>query len=142
MPIPVNTIDTNKEADSVVRYLQQIKREADAAASLTNETVLELYFRLIRATAKFDALSNAGYTIEVLGPVLGEKFGVSWTDHEADFVALKNNAGPAFVGFVLANQAEICRHELQGDRMIFTPLSSATKSAILPLINDIASLLG
>jgi hypothetical protein len=141
--LPINTLDKGAEADSVLRYLKLINREATAAAaSATSETVLELYFRVVRAGAKFTELTALGYTSEVLGPVLGEKLGISWLDHEAAFLELKNGAIPAFVGFVLANQTVICQQEIQGDRVIYSELPASIKADIAPFVANIIALMG
>jgi len=140
MPLPINTLDKNVEADSVLRHLKVIDREAQTAKSMANEDIINLYFRIVRASTKFEELAVKGLTIEVLGPVLGDKLGVVWSVHEPDFVSLKNVDGPAFVAFVLANQTEICQQEFNGDRLVYSALSEATKANILPLITNISNL--
>lgn len=139
MPLPTAAPDKSKEADSVIHYLKMIRRDAIQAQSLNNIDILTLHHQLVRAGIKFSALHASGLTKEVLGPVIETKLGINWVDYSDEYTQLVEVDMPMFVSTVRAHQTEICQQEIATDRLIFTPISQATKDTLLPLINKIAN---
>ena len=141
MALPLHALDKSKEADNVIQLLKVIKQEAEAAKGFANIDITNLYYAIVKASATFSALADKGLTIEVLGPVLGDKLSIDWTLYKADFEALKDVAGPAYTGFVFTNQEEILKQELTNSKVMAVSISEETKTSILPLINAVADLL-
>lgn len=142
MPLPINTINKDAEADSVLRHLKTISRDAAYAKSLNNEDLLRLYQTILRASNVFNSLADQGYTAEVLGPILGEKLDIVGDTYKQDFLDLKNVHGVAFVTAFLAHQTEILQQQVSGNLVSYVPLSQATKDTLAPLVDNISSLFG
>lgn len=140
MPLPVNSINKDAEAESILRHLKTISRDADYAKSLNNADVLRLYLTIFRASNAFNDLAAAGYTVEVLGPILGAKLDINWNSYQQLFLDLKNVHGTAFVTAFLTHQTEILQQQISGDLVSYKPISTATKAVLLPLINNISDL--
>ena len=139
MPLPISTPVYTEEASSVLNYLKMIKRDADRAKGLSNQDLLTLHHQLTRAGAKFSALHHAGLTKDVLGPVIGEKLGINWLDYYDEYTQLVEVDIPACIQAIEANQEEILKQSISGDRVAFVGISQATKDLLLPIIEKVAN---
>lgn len=138
---PTDKVNKSEEASRVLNHIHLIERDAKAAKSLDNRDVLRLYRTLYEASNVFNELAAAGYTADVLGPVIGEMLEIDWSTLETMFLDLKNTHAAAYVNYVLANQQEICQQEIQGNNTTaYVPISTATKDELLVLINNITVL--
>ena len=140
MPLPIKTLDNNQEADKILQILRNIDSKASKALALDNHSIINFYYTLIRSAQVFIDLEAAGLTVEVLGPLLGDKLGINWADYQSDFLQLKNTDIPAFVSFVLTNQGEICSQSLGDANLTPVDISTSTKSSLAVLINNIKNL--
>ncbi len=112
-----------------------IKRANTTANSMEFNNIRNLYFSIQRAATLFTDLANKGYTIAIIGPIMGDEFDFDWTIYESEFTALKDNKMPAFI--VAANNAEAAIHAEKWSGRI--PLDTNVKNTLLPSIQAIAN---